>query len=561
MILPGFVDAHCHAPQYVFTGTGMDLPLLAWLEKYTFPSEAKFKNTDFAKMAYEKSIKRHLKCGTTFASYFATIHNNAGKVLVDVISQSGQRAFVGKVSMDRNSPDFYIEDTEKGCNDAEEFVQYVLGLTNVGKEFLESVKKGLDFDVSLSTKSELSLTLVQPIMEPERVSSMKRVYSNNEFPNFKRQRSVTLDDLPVYFSSSPNQVVTHSFSAESLIELDSDLVTHICTPRASDTTSLPATSSISDESEIPTAFSEKKLIPHQVSSASLTAYADSGRDCHSPTATLLNQPFTPLVMPCVTPRFVPTCTPQMMKSLSQLSLKYGLPLQSHMSESPGEMDWVASLHPECETYAEVYEQFGLLHPNAYMAHCCHCSPREVAVLKRNMAGAVHCANSNFSLGSGVMDVRQFIDEGIKVGLGTDVAGGYSPSMLDAIRQTIIASHVKVFDERSSRLSSAASITSDATDSEADVSEIKKSPEHKRLSYSEAFHLATVGSAEVLNMGNVVGNFLPGKKLDCLVVDVFAKDSPIDIFDGEGISDYFQKFLFLGDDRNIINVYVDGKQVI
>ncbi|KAB2841758.1 amidohydrolase family protein, partial [bacterium] len=66
LIVPGFVDAHCHAPQYVFSGTGMDLPLLEWLQKYTFPCEARFADTDFARVAYEKSIKRHLKCGTTF---------------------------------------------------------------------------------------------------------------------------------------------------------------------------------------------------------------------------------------------------------------------------------------------------------------------------------------------------------------------------------------------------------------------------------------------------------------------------------------------------------------
>jgi len=139
IIMPGFVDAHVHAPQYVFSGTGMDLPLLAWLEKYTFPAEARFSDTDFARLAYSRSIKRHLKCGTTFASYFATIHQPAGKVLVDVLQAVGQRAFVGKVSMDRNSPDFYIEQTQKGCSDAEEFARYVLGQSDLGAGFLRLV--------------------------------------------------------------------------------------------------------------------------------------------------------------------------------------------------------------------------------------------------------------------------------------------------------------------------------------------------------------------------------------------------------------------------------------
>lgn len=107
--MPGLIDAHCHAPQYIFTGTGMDLPLLEWLEKYTFPSEAKFANAAFARNAYKRSVKRHLQCGTTFASYFATIHDASSVILAEVITECGQRAHVGKVSMDRNSPSYLIE--------------------------------------------------------------------------------------------------------------------------------------------------------------------------------------------------------------------------------------------------------------------------------------------------------------------------------------------------------------------------------------------------------------------------------------------------------------------
>ena len=101
IIIPGFVDAHCHAPQYMFSGTGMDLPLLQWLEKYTFPCESKFADDDFARRGFEKSISRHLKCGSTFCSYFGTLHRSACEILADVVSVVGQRAFIGKVSMDR----------------------------------------------------------------------------------------------------------------------------------------------------------------------------------------------------------------------------------------------------------------------------------------------------------------------------------------------------------------------------------------------------------------------------------------------------------------------------
>lgn len=98
----------------------------------------------------------------------------------------------------------------------------------------------------------------------------------------------------------------------------------------------------------------------------------------------------------------------------QISAKYGLPVQSHLSESPGEIAWVSSLHPEHATYAEVYYHHGLLHHGTYMAHCCHSDEIERGYLAQSGCGVVHCASSNFMLGSGVMDVRKFIEEGIQV---------------------------------------------------------------------------------------------------------------------------------------------------
>ncbi len=157
-------------------------------------------------------------------------------------------------------------------------------------------------------------------------------------------------------------------------------------------------------------------------------------------------------------------------------------------------------------------------------------------------GVIHCASSNFMLESGIMDARVYVNEGLKVALGTDVAGGYSASMLDCIRQTIIASKCQVISQKKQ-------MSQDSIGTYA------------ALSYKEAFHLATVGGASVLGMGEVLGNFLPQKQLDCLIVDFEVAESPVDIFGTENILEKFQKFLFLGDDRNIISVYVNGKQVV
>lgn len=82
-----------------------------------------------------------------------------------------------------------------------------------------------------------------------------------------------------------------------------------------------------------------------------------------------------------------------------------------------------------------------------------------------------------------------------------------------------------------------------------------------MSSQEAFYLATQGGAEVLGLGKKVGNFMPGKYFDAVVVDTGSEHGPLDLFDGEELENAFEKFLFLGDDRNIEKVFVGGKQVI
>jgi hypothetical protein len=81
-----------------------------------------------------------------------------------------------------------------------------------------------------------------------------------------------------------------------------------------------------------------------------------------------------------------------------------------------------------------------------------------------------------------------------------------------------------------------------------------------LNTNEVFYLATQGGAEALSMGDVVGNFLVGKKLDCLVIDVNSEGSPIDSFGEENVYSLFEKFVYIGDDRNIAQVLVNGKVV-
>lgn len=111
LIIPGLTDLHVHAPQYAFRGLKMDLELLDWLDTNTFPEESKYKDLDYARKAYNIFIDDLKRSGTTRASVFATIHIPATELLMQLLSDAGISAYVGKVNMDRNSPDYLCEES------------------------------------------------------------------------------------------------------------------------------------------------------------------------------------------------------------------------------------------------------------------------------------------------------------------------------------------------------------------------------------------------------------------------------------------------------------------
>ncbi|XP_038258208.1 guanine deaminase isoform X2 [Dermochelys coriacea] len=334
--MPGMVDTHIHAPQYAFAGSRIDLPLLEWLNTYTFPTEVKYKDNDFAEEVYTRVVRRTLKNGTTTACYFATIHTAASLLLAEIIDKFGQRAFVGKVCMDRNEfvPE-YKESTDESVKETERFVRELL---------------------------------------------------------------------------------------------------------------------------------EKKYQK---------------------------------VQPIVTPRFGPSCTEELLSRLGD--------------------------------FAKAHD----IHVQTVMAHGCHLSDEELKLFSLRGAAIAHCPNSNFMLCSGILNIQNVQKHNVKIGLGTDVAGGYSASMLDAIRRSISASNI------------------------CQINKVNETG----LTLKEAFRLATLGGSQVLGLDDVIGNFEVGKEFDALLINPKASDSPFDLFAADTFEDIIQKFLYLGDDRNINEVYVAGKQVV
>lgn len=261
-----------------------------------------------------------------------------------------------------------------------------------------------------------------------------------------------------------------------------------------------------------------------------------------------------LVKPIITPRFAPTCSPSAMSGLGNLAAGYTPPLhiQTHISENTSEVDLVKDLFPEESGYAHVYDKYGLLTPRTILAHGIHLTPAERELIKTRHAKISHCPASNSALGSGICPVRMLLDEGITVGLGSDVSGGYSPSILEAVRQACLVSRLL-----------------------GHTISPKKQEEkgREKLSVEEGLYLATRGGAEVVDMGGEIGGFdmgmcfdaqliRLGRRIDQRVntVELGSNGSNVDVFGWESWTEKVHKWVWNGDDRNVRAVWVNGRLV-
>lgn len=247
-----------------------------------------------------------------------------------------------------------------------------------------------------------------------------------------------------------------------------------------------------------------------------------------------------LLVPVVTPRFLPTCSPALLQQLGDLARRYNVPVQSHISESLDEVAFVKSLYQRDVADTEIFDQHGLLTNRTVMAHGVHLSPKDVDLLVERGSSVAVCPLSNVYFANGIFPAHAYhVQRGLKAGLGTDVAGGYSPSMLNSIRHAALASRYL------------------ATQQNYDAS--------VQIDWVTGLYLATLGGARCLGIDNKIGTFDVGKKMDALLIDVSSPGSPIDVFEGEESLRYWEdlveKFINLGDDRNILTVWVNGRRVM
>ena len=282
LIIPGLVDLHMHAPQYAFRGMGMDLELMDWLGQQTFPEEAKYKDVLYANEAYAKFAENLKNSSTTRACVFGTIHRRPTLVLMDHLERSGLVTMVGKVNMDRNSPDELREGTQES---AEETVEWMKDVQH-------------------------------------------KKYKNT--------------------------------------------------------------------------------------------------------------------LPILTPRFIPSCTDELLDMLKMVQMRYQIPVQSHLSENLSEIEWVKELCPYAEFYGDAYDHFGLFGADAptVMAHCVYSTEEEIQRMKENGVYVAHCPESNENLSSGIAPVKRYLEEGLSVGLGSDVAGGSTENLFRAMAHAIQVSKLR-----------------------------------------------------------------------------------------------------------------------
>jgi guanine deaminase len=233
----------------------------------------------------------------------------------------------------------------------------------------------------------------------------------------------------------------------------------------------------------------------------------------------------PLVRPIITPRFIPSCTPEMLRACGELAAKYQLPVQSHLSENKDEIALVQKLEPKSTCYGDAYDRYGLFGQTpTVMAHCVFSEGEEIALMKRRGVMVAHCPTSNLNVTTGIAPIRQFLDEGVRVGFGSDISGGHSLSIFQMMVYAI------------------------------QMSKLHYQRDHARsfLTLSEAFWMATKSAGSFFGR---VGSFEPGYEFDALLID----DRDLN-HDHYSLLERLERFIYLGDDRQIEKRFCRGEEI-
>lgn len=227
----------------------------------------------------------------------------------------------------------------------------------------------------------------------------------------------------------------------------------------------------------------------------------------------------------LTPRFAPTSSPELLDKVRQLREEFpDVWLHTHLSENKQEVAWVKALFPEHDCYLDLYHHYQFTGKRSVFAHCLHLEDREWQCLHDTASSIAFCPTSNLFLGSGLFNMQCCWQQGVRMGIGTDVGAGTTFNLLQTLGEAYKVCQLQQY----------------------------------KLSACEAFYHATLGGAHALDLDDKIGNFMPGKEADFVVLDPAV--SPLQKLRCANSQDIWEQLfvlMTLGDDRNIAQTWING----
>jgi guanine deaminase len=245
-----------------------------------------------------------------------------------------------------------------------------------------------------------------------------------------------------------------------------------------------------------------------------------------------------LVRPVITPRFIPSCSDELLRGLGALAQETRCHVQTHCSESDWAHQFVLERCGRTDTAA--LDGFGLLTRRTILAHGNFVGDDDITLIAQRGAGIAHCPLSNIYLSDAVFPLRRVLDRGVHVGLGTDIAGGASPSILENARHAVIVSRM----------------LESGVDA-AQTRNVRRRP-GSRIDAATAFWAATAGGGIALDLP--IGVFRPGFQFDAVVIDGRAQSSNLRLAAEDTAEEILQKIIYHASRTNIREVWVANRQV-
>jgi len=232
----------------------------------------------------------------------------------------------------------------------------------------------------------------------------------------------------------------------------------------------------------------------------------------------------------VTPRFAVSCTADLLRESASLAASTGAYWQTHVSEDRGEIAEVARLFPEAIDYVDVYDRAGGLGERTVLAHAVHLSDRELGRLVESRTRVAHCPVSNLFLASGMMPLGRYLDAGLAVGLGSDIAGGPDVSIFGVMRVGFYVQHAR---------------------------RVAGVEDGRMLEPLDWLRIGSLGGAQALGLDATIGSLEAGKEADLIVVDP-AFVAPIPGIEDDDPADLASRLIFRAHPDMVRGAWVRGR---